>query len=644
MNKDQIVEDFFRSLKVALTNAFSYSKDHPYFVKSVEDFKLKLETLLSVLNPFRIGVTNSGLLVDGKNLARIGFYDELAHLLHQRKIKSIEIRSGSSLQELIQFLSVISLPQKEFFKNGGLRVLLGKERLVNFTIQELDYFAFLQGEGQECADIWGYMLKEAVYSNDAVKIDQLADNFGSFIKRVNEKDLFGAEGVTTEGISTEVSEFLTCLRNKNQEKFDKCLNDIFLWLLRNKKTLSQDKLIKFKPVFDGLSQEKFKALLEEGFLQEDNFDSLSLQLFSKISGEKDSLKIAKDFFSKVNETQGLKDTPEVAKKIRDLLSSSQDDSLSAVYRNTLDSLAKNISFPGKLLFDHQKLKENYRYIVLGILATDQNSDTLQMAATILDTELAGVFKDNDIGLLKDLCSVLAKAKKEGIKACIDLEEKFSFSIEEAVLNGSLIPEQEFLLEFISLPGKELDLYLDKIFTAGKVNKYILSLFLKLFPKNLDIFYSKVEQRLQDTEFLSGLIDALGQLSDPVVLSILDHIYSSANELIKIEILNVMRKLKKVDVEFLMDQLKTDSPSLRKNLITILLLDEQAKNGVLERLFKIPSFLWNKNELLIENMQIVFDLHFVEASSFIKDLNRRRFFWNRKLRAKASQILKEWDVS
>ena len=62
----------------------------------------------------------------------------------------------------------------------------------------------------------------------------------------------------------------------------------------------------------------------------------------------------------------------------------------------------------------------------------------------------------------------------------------------------------------------------------------------------------------------------------------------------------MRKLKKVDVEFLMDQLKTDSPSLRKNLITILLLDEQAKNGVLERLFKIPSFLWNKNELLIEN--------------------------------------------
>jgi len=281
VNKDQIIEDFFRSLKVALTNAFSYPKDHPYFIKSVENLKLKLELILAVLNPLKIGVTNSGLVVDGKILTRVGFYDELARLLHQRKIKNIEIRNGVILQELIQLLSVISLPQKDIFKNGGINALLEKKQLTNFTVDELDYSAFLHGEGQECADVWGYMLKYAVHSNDAVKLGQLADDFGSFINRVSEKELLDAEG-----ISSEVNEFLDCLRGKNKEKFDKCTQDVFLWLLRNKKTLSQEKLVRLKPVFNGLSQEDFSALLQEGFMQEDNFDTLSLQLFSKISEQK----------------------------------------------------------------------------------------------------------------------------------------------------------------------------------------------------------------------------------------------------------------------------------------------------------------------------------------------------------------------
>ena len=126
MDKDQIVEDFFRSLRVALTNAFSYPKDHPYFIKSVVDFKLKLEFILSVLNPLKIGVTNLGLVVDEKSLTRIGIYDELARLLHQRKIKNIEIRNGASLQELVQFLTVISLPQKDIFKNVNFNLIASK--------------------------------------------------------------------------------------------------------------------------------------------------------------------------------------------------------------------------------------------------------------------------------------------------------------------------------------------------------------------------------------------------------------------------------------------------------------------------------------------------------------------------------------
>ncbi len=639
MNKEEILDDFFRSLRVVLTNAFSYSKDHPYFIKSVANFKLKLETTLAILNPFKIWVTSSGFMVDGKNLIRSGFYDELARLLHQRKIKGVEIRKGVSLQELIQFLSVISLPQKDIFKNGGINALLTKKQLAHFTIEELDYSALLLGEGQECADIWGYMLKDAARSNDAVKLNRLVDDFGSLIKRVNEKDLLGAEG-----ISSQVNEFMVCLRGKNREKFDRCVKDVFLWLLRNKKSLNEEKLVKLRPVFNGLDQDDFSSLLWDGILREDNFDSLSLQIFSKISNSEDPGRIAGDLLKKGDQAQYLRDNPGAVKKIRNLLNTAVEDPLSAVYRNTLESLVKSISFSGKLFFDHKRLLENYRNIVLGIFSTGENKDNLQLAAAILEKELAGAFEDNDFGFLKDLWAVLIKRRAEGIDVCAGLEKALSLSVENIVLSGALAPEQEFLLEMVSSPSQGLNIYLDKIFTAEKANKYILSLLLRLFKDDLNAFYGRVEQKFQDMEFLLSLIDTLGELCAPATLDILEYIYSSANHLVKLEVLESMRKGKSIDVTFLIRQLNSASVLLKKGALSALSLDPRGREEALKLLLKVPSPWGCKNRVIIENMQIVYALGLKEAGFRIEELSRRRFFWNSRLRDKANRILKEWNAS
>jgi hypothetical protein len=634
---EMILEDFFRSLRVTLTNAFSYSTDHPYFIKSVENFKLKLESVLSVLSPFKIGVTSSGLVVDGKNLTRIGFYDELARLLHQRKIKSIEIKIGVNLQELIKFFSVISLPQKEIFKSGGINLLLNKQQLTHFSIEELDYSAFLQGVGKECVDIWGYMLKEGTYSNDPVKLNRLADDFGPLIKRFNEKDIFESAEV-----SSDINEFLVGLRQKNKEKFDKCAKEFFLWLLNNKKSLDEEKLAKFRSVFSGLNHEDFSSLLWDGLLYDDNFDILSLQLFSKISERKNEPEIAEKFLDKMNVTAPLKDHPKAQKRIQDLLNGAKEGELSAVYRNTLESLVKGISYSGNSFFDQKALKENYRYIVLGLLSMDEEGDNLKLAAEALEKELPSIFEENNVGFLKDLSVLLVKRKKEGVGACINLEKKFSAFIENIVLDKYLPSEQEFLLEMITFPSREMGSYLDKIFTPGRVNKRILNLFFRLFPGNLDELRARIGKRLQDMEFLSGFVDVLGQLNAPGILDILEYIYSSANELMKSETLKAMYKLKKVDVAFLMRELGTDSLLIRKSLLSILMLDEQGKKSALDSLLKIPGFWGSKNDLILENMKIIFDLRLVEAIDYIRDLSRRRFFWNRKLRNKAKQILKEWN--
>ena len=65
---------------------------------------------------------------------------------------------------------------------------------------------------------------------------------------------------------------------------------------------------------------------------------------------------------------------------------------------------------------------------------------------------------------------------------------------------------------------------------------------------------------------------------------------------------------------------------------------------MDLLLKINSPWGSKNNLLLENMQIVFDLGITEASSRIHDLATRKFFWNKALRDKAKQVLGEWNES
>ncbi|MDD5060103.1 MAG: hypothetical protein PHY35_03175 [Candidatus Omnitrophica bacterium] len=634
-NKDEIIDQFFRSFKVTLTNSFSYSKDHPYFIKSVETFKSKLDEILAVLNPFKIGVTNTGLIVDGENLNKTGFYDEIARLFHQRKIKSIEIGSNISIEELVGFFSVISLSQKDIFKKGGIRSLLKENRLVNLVIEELDYSAFLQSSGQECADIWGYMLKEAALSNDAEKIEKMADDFGSFIKRSSEKDI-----VENEEMPANIRDFLSALKEKNIEKFNKCSREAFMWLLHNKNTLNAEKLEKLKPVFDSLDQENFSKLLWEGLTHEDNFDGLSLQLFSKISEQKNELKIAEGFLNKVN--QSITDNPNIVKKIKNLLSAVQGKELSAVYHNILESLIKDTSTWGGMVFDERQLRENYRYIILSMLATDKIDETLKLAASSLEKEFSNIIQDNSFIFLKELSDVLAQRRPENIGVCIELEKKLSACVENIVLGQTLSSEQEFLVDLIRFPSQGVDFYLDKIFAESKANKQILVLFFKFFQDRSELFYNKLGERLQDMEFLTDLVRVLSQFEIPASPAILEYIYSSANELIKLDALNVMRRLKNPDRSFLKNQLSFGSFQVRKSVCSILITDENSKNSVLE-LLRLPSPFGRKNNLLMENMQIIYELEIRDAVKDLQELGRRKFFWNSKLRNKAKQILKEWNV-
>ncbi len=591
------------------------------------------------MNPLKIGVTDSELLLGQESFSLKGLGSELARLLHQRKIKSITIKSGATLVEIISFFSAISMSPKDILKQGGVNLLLAKQPASSFLVEELDYSAFLQEQGQEGVDLWGYLLKDISENDGTDKLGSLADNFSGLIKRSSQNDIFKSEDVPEQ-----IRKFLISLKEKDEKLFAKCSQELFVWLLRNKKSINQEKLNQFNLIFDGLSQEELGALFLEGVDKEESFDALSLEIFSKIVEQKDPARVTAGFLAKLQDDKKGSLNPKVAKRVRNLISGMQNDRLSAVYRNTLEALVKSISSFGALTFDQKELKENYLYIVLNILALDEDQDSLHLAAGVLEKEFPNLLEENNLELLKDIGSLLSKTKKEGKAICIELEKKFSTLIENFILSQPLNPEQEFFLDLVSFVSQDMHYYLNKIFTAERINKHSLNLFLRFFPGNLDIFYLRVKEKIQDIDFICSLIEALSQLSSPTTLGILDHIYSSANELIKVEILNNMRKSKKMDVQFLLRQLDTPSPSLRKNILAVLILNGQVEQAALELLLKKPNFIGRDNERLMENMQIVFDLGLIEAAGLISDLGRWRFFWNSGLRAKARQILKDWNVN
>ena len=98
MNKEEALNDFLKGLHIVLSNASAYPKDHPYFKKSVEDFKQKADTLLAFLNPIRINVAAESLFVDERYWEKAIVYVELARVFHLHKIKYFEIKQGVCLE------------------------------------------------------------------------------------------------------------------------------------------------------------------------------------------------------------------------------------------------------------------------------------------------------------------------------------------------------------------------------------------------------------------------------------------------------------------------------------------------------------------------------------------------------------------
>ena len=117
MDKEEALGDFLKGLRIAINNSLAYSRQHPYFLKNSQDFKEKIEAAFKFLNSIRVDVASETIFLEGKDWQKLAFSSELANILHQRKIKSVEFKPGLTVNEVADFLSLLSLQPKEIIKN-----------------------------------------------------------------------------------------------------------------------------------------------------------------------------------------------------------------------------------------------------------------------------------------------------------------------------------------------------------------------------------------------------------------------------------------------------------------------------------------------------------------------------------------------
>ena len=639
MDKEEALIDFLKSLRIVLNNASAYSINHPYFVKSVEDFKLKVDTLFAYLSPIKINVACDSLFIDEKRWQKQTLYIELANMFHLRKLRSVELREGVRVEELVVFLSSLALPAREILKLGGVQKILKKQETPHIFIEELDYSELLREGGEEVKDIWAHLVQEAIQKEDALRINEFAENFKENIKNFKLKDF-----LENAQLRESLYDFLYYLRANHKEKFCECARAIFNQLLKHKEALYDEKLDKIKSLFIDLDDNDYACMFWDGLLEDDSFDTLNLNLFSQLVGEEREKAIVSSLLTRAPDRGSLKNNPKAVKKIQELLSVSADQAVSEVYRNILSSLFKDITFEKGISFDRDLLNANYRFILLNILVQERHRKRVNLILGSLLKVWDEAAREQDSRFIKDLLEILRQLKSEKLPISDysdELNKRIAGFLEGIIWERAVSPDLIALAEGLEKSAYTADFYLNKIFNEEKITPCGLRLFLRFFPEHLASFYKDLQEKNTDMEFAQNIIEALKTIDEQSSLEVLKNIYSFVNEVIKMEVLRAMQRLSRVDEEFIYSILKGAGVPLKKEAMSVLLRDPKTRKNGIELFASVSSPFGTRNKIILGNLTVIEELELKDASYYLTQLSRKPFFWNSGVRNRALEILRRW---
>jgi len=641
MNKERVFEDFFRSLNTALKNASIYFEEHPVFIKSVREVKKHIDTLLDFVSPLNISFTSNSLVAEGIYFEKDKIFEELAHIFHFRKIQSIQVRKGITIEELIIFLTKVNLPSEIIQEKGGLNCILKEEKISHLTVEELDYSQLLTGEGDEVENVWSYLLQDAVEQENLQKIIKFADNFEGFLQDLNTEDL-----VENGELKVNIDKLFTRLKSLEEDKYRKCSKDLLKSIIKNNKVSQETESDDIRMLFKDLSDDDFASVLWEEISTDDSFNPLNLQIFSQLTQKRDQKNIA-DSFEKISQEQRpLSRSPQMRNKIKELLTGSSDAVISESYQKTLTSILRDISYEGELTFDHDLLQENYRFMLIYFLNKEKDTER---AISILDeilSEWESIVNQRNLEFLKYFVTVLDKKRNDLSYDPIFMKANkqiLYFIAEYRVMQEDIPSDFNDVTNYLKETYLGINAFLDKMFKENKIGPVVIQLFFQIYSESYYLFKKNLMKRSSDLDFLEEMTKNLGKVDSPASLESLKFIFSFCDESMKIKVLESIEKLSIQDEDFLFDILKMRGAPLKRIALKILMRSEHTKKRVIEELFSILSPFGIKNRILLENIEIIQDMDLEKARDTLMALSEGKFFWNKKLRRETTRVLEEWDA-
>ncbi|MCF7877035.1 MAG: hypothetical protein K9M14_01735 [Candidatus Omnitrophica bacterium] len=629
---DNLYQDFVKSFNVALTNCSVYFPTHPIFSQSISQFKEKIKSLDKEKSFLLIEVKPDSLIVNRKNLKDKAIYRNLAVSLHRKKIKRIKIKKEITFQDLSDFLTSVALSEKDILAKGGIKKILKNKGAKNIEIEELDYSQLIKGKGKEVKDVWGYLLNSKnIQGGDQDSPDKFIDNFQETARKYGAKEV-----LEDDQLSQQLLELLSKLKIKDKEDFKKALKSLAQSILGDDGLDNLKNKESLKNLFSYLDSQDLANVLSKLLQSKQAIDPSSFKLFSALISPEIHKKAADRLGKEAEENREKFDMD----KINNLFSIPDKEGIVPIYQKNL-----SVNIPAEIKeknfsFDHKHLHQNYRLTLLDLFFYETNLRRLELILDKISAEIENNFSKN-IEFLKKFAKIY-KNKPAGIRSK-DFNNKIRkiwAKAESNVFNIDFCDDLAFLADLLGSSTLGASFYLDKI-KLKEFNPLVLKLFFKFFPKQINQLSEIIKDNRKDLNFFKKIIDSLETVDHPAALGIFKNLYNLAPFSAKIKILGILKNYSEYDEDFILSLAKSENFYLRKKVAEIAVNFPDLYRKIARIFLTRTNYFGINSETILENLNIIEESYRRQAKPFLIKLTKRKFFWNRRIRKKAREILESY---
>jgi hypothetical protein len=413
------------------------------------------------------------------------------------------------------------------------------------------------------------------------------------------------------------------------------VKDIWAYLLGSEDFDNVKNKEQFKSLSLNLKPQDLANLLSKLLQSYKEFNSASFKLFSALVSP-DTHKAAADQLGKEVKKGKSKFNLD---RINNLLASLDDQKIVPIYQKNL--LLDNSIGTSKKKFsiDYDHLHQNYRLLLLDLFFYETNQSRLDLILKKILLEIEGNLSEN-IEFINQFAKIyIEKTTNAKSKEFINTVKKVWSQAEKNIFKTDDFRNFIFLTKVLDTTTLDVYFYLDKI-EEKQFNPLVLRLFFKFFPKQINKLHEKIKDKRKDSNFMKKIITDLKLSNHFAALDLLKCLFNSVPISVKIEILDIVKNYSQCDQNFILPLVNSQSFHIRKKSVEIAIKFPQLHKQIAQKLFSLSNYFGFNSKIILENLEIINQNYISQARPFLDKLTRMNFFWNRQIRKKAKQVIKE----